>query len=302
MLDHVVIQFDPSNLLILNLIMALMMFGVSLGLKTSDFSAILKAPKAPITGLLAQFLLLPAATYGFILLVTPDPGLALGMMLVSACPGGSFSNIMTFIARGNVATSVSMTAISSVGALVLTPFNFLFYANAYEPTRNLVDAIAMDSSQIFMLIFLVLGIPLALGMLTGRKFPQLLKRIEQPMRWVALAVFLLFVIIAFKANFKLFITHYAAFIGLVIAHNSLALGLGYGLARLTRQSAADVRAVTLEVGIQNSGLGLIILFTFMSNQGGAILIAAFWGVWHIVSGLTLSTFWSKRALQPKAKA
>lgn len=296
MLDQVTIQFDPSSLFILNLTMALMMFGVSLGLKVSDFSAILKAPKAPLTGLFTQFFLLPACTYGFILLVKPDPGLALGMMLVSACPGGSFSNIMTFIARGNVATSVSMTAISSVGALVLTPMNFLFYANAYAPTRSLVDAIAMDSGQVFILIFLVLGIPLALGMLTGRKFPQLLKRIEQPMRWIALGVFLLFVIVAFQANFKLFLTHYASFIGLVIAHNALALGLGYSLARLTGQSAADIRAVTLEVGIQNSGLGLVILFTFMSDQGGAILIAAFWGVWHIVSGLSLSTFWSKRTL------
>jgi len=300
MLDHVSIQFDPSSLLILNMIMALMMFGVSLGLKVSDFTAVLKSPKAPLTGLATQFLLLPAFTYGLILLVKPDPGLALGMMLVSACPGGSFSNIMTFIARGNVATSVSMTAISSVGALFLTPLNFLFYAKAYAPTRGLVDAIAMDSSQVFILIFLVLGVPLALGMLTGHKFPQLLKRIEQPMRWVALSVFLLFVTVAFRTNFHLFLTYYASFIGLVIAHNGLALGLGYSLARLTRQSAANVRAVTLEVGIQNSGLGLVILFTFMGDQGGAILIAAFWGVWHIVSGLTLSTFWSRRKLTNEA--
>ncbi len=300
MLDHITIQFDPSSLIILNIIMALMMFGVSLGLKTSDFTAILKAPKAPLTGLATQFLLLPAFTYGFILIIKPDPGLALGMMLVSACPGGSFSNVMTFLARGNVATSVSMTAISSVGALFLTPLNFLFYANAYEPTRHLVDAIALDSGQVFILIFLVLGVPLALGMFTGHKFPQLLKRIEQPMRWVALGVFLLFVTIAFRANFTLFLAHYSSFIGLVIAHNGLALVLGYSLARMTRQSAADVRAVTLEVGIQNSGLGLVILFTFMSDQGGAILIAAFWGVWHIVSGITLSTFWSRRKLPEQA--
>ncbi|WP_198683938.1 bile acid:sodium symporter family protein [Aliidiomarina celeris] len=298
MFDHISIQFDPSSLIILNITMALMMFGVSLGLKVSDFTAILKAPKAPLTGLVTQFLVLPAATFGLVVLTKPDPGLALGMMLVSACPGGAFSNVMTFLARGNVATSVSMTAVSSTAALVLTPLNFLFYANAYPPAAAVVDTIALNVGQVFILITLVLGVPLALGMWTGHKFPALIEKTEKPMRYIALFIFLAFVAVAFSANFSLFVQHYAAFVGFVVAHNAIALGLGYGISRATRQSAADVRAVTLEVGIQNSGLGLVILFTFMPDQGGAVLIAAFWGVWHLVSGISLSTFWSRRAPLP----
>ncbi|RTE85940.1 MULTISPECIES: bile acid:sodium symporter family protein [Gammaproteobacteria] len=300
MLDQVTIEFNPSSLVILNITMALMMFGVSLGLKVSDFKAILKSPKAPVTGLITQFFILPAATFGLIVWLQPEPGLALGMMLVSACPGGSFSNVMTFLARGNVATSVSMTAVSSAASLLLTPLNFLFYANAYEPTANIVDSIALDPIQVVVLVVLVLGIPLLLGMTVGNRFPNLLPRIETPFRWTALGIFLVFVAIAFKTNFSLFLEHYAAFAGYVLLHNALALSLGYGMAKLTRQPEADVRAVTLEVGIQNSGLGLVILFTFMANQGAAILIAAFWGIWHLVSGISLSTFWSRRP--PEATA
>jgi BASS family bile acid:Na+ symporter len=291
--DTITIEFDASRLLFLNITMALMMFGVSLGLKLSDFSAIIKTPKAPITGLLVQFLLLPAATFGLIVAFQPDAGFALGMMLVSACPGGAFSNVMTFLARGNVATSVSMTAVSSTAALVLTPVNFLFYANAYAPTSAIIDNIALDPTQVFLFIAFVLGIPLALGMWVGHHFPQLIAVTEKPLRWLALMVFLAFVALAFSANFSLFMAHYVAFVGFVVVHNTLALLLGYGAARISKQTAADRRAVTLEVGIQNSGLGLVILFTFMPTQGGAILIAAFWGIWHLISGLTLSLIWSR---------
>lgn len=296
MLDHVTIEFDPASLILLNLIMAVMMFGVSLGLKVSDFTAVLKAPKAPITGLVAQFVLLPAMTFGLILALQPDPGLALGMMLVAACPGGNFSNLMTFLARGNVATSVSMTAVSSTAALVLTPLNFLLYANAYAPTQALVTSFAIDPLQVLGLMLLVLGVPLVLGMWTGARWPQLLPRIERPFRVVSLLIFLAFVGIAFGANFELFTQYFHRFVGYVVLQNGLALTVGFALATLMAQSRGDRRAVTLEVGIQNSGLALVILFTFMPNQGGAILIAAFWGVWHLVTGIALSTFWSRRPI------
>jgi len=296
MLDHVTIEFDPASLILLNLIMAVMMFGVSLGLKVSDFTAVLKAPKAPITGLVAQFVLLPAMTFGLILVLQPDPGLALGMMLVAACPGGNFSNLMTFLARGNVATSVSMTAVSSTAALVLTPLNFLLYANAYAPTQALVTSFAIDPLQVLGLMLLVLGVPLVLGMWTGARWPQLLPRIERPFRVVSLLIFLAFVGLAFGANFELFTQYFHRFVGYVVLQNGLALTVGFALATLTAQSRGDRRAVTLEVGIQNSGLALVILFTFMPNQGGAILIAAFWGVWHLVTGIALSTFWSRRPI------
>lgn len=297
MLDQVRIDFDPSSLDLLNALLALMMFAAALSVRSADFRYILRSPKAPIIGLICQFLLLPAATYGLTRLLQLSPSIALGMILVAACPGGSFSNIMTWLSRGHLATSVSMTAMSSTAALVMTPLNFMFYAQLNPATRPIVEAIAVEPWQMMKLVAMVLVIPLFLGMFTGQRFPAFARRADRPARWLSLLVFLVFVAIAFTRNGSLFMQHAASFAGLVILHNAVALGLGWGSARLARLSEAERRAVTLEVGIQNSGLGLIILFSFYPHLGGMMLIAAFWGVWHLVSGLTLSAFWSRRPPQ-----
>jgi len=293
-LDQVRIDFDPSSLDLLNALLALMMFAAALSVRSTDFRYILRSPKAPIIGLICQFLLLPAATYGLTRLLNLSPSIALGMILVAACPGGSFSNIMTWFSRGHLATSVSMTAISSTAALVMTPLNFMFYAQLNPETRPIVEAIAVEPWQMMKLVALVLVIPLFLGMFTGQRFPGFARRADRPARWLSVLVFLLFVAIAFSRNGGLFVQHAASFAGLVMLHNAVALGLGWSAGRLARLSEAERRAVTLEVGIQNSGLGLIILFSFYPHLGGMMLIAAFWGVWHLVSGLTLSAFWSRR--------
>jgi len=290
------IVFDPASLIMLNVIMALMMFGVSLTLRLEDFKRIILAPIAPIAGLFAQFFLLPLATCLFTWALNVDPDLALGMILVASCPGGSFSNIMTWLARGNVAVSVSMTAVSSLVATVLTPLNFAFYGWLNPHTRQYLTQITLEPSSILLLVLLVLAVPLVIGMLTGRKFPNLVARSEKPLRIVSLLVFLAFVAIAFSNNFDLFIERFNSFFWLVVAHNLLALSLGYGMGKALKLPVADRRAVTMEVGIQNSGLGLVILFTFFPQAGGMMLITAFWGVWHLVSGLTLSQIWARRPL------
>jgi BASS family bile acid:Na+ symporter len=288
------VQFDPTSLIILNAILALMMFGVSLNLKPADFRRVLTIPRAPIAGLLAQFLLLPLATCLFTWALEVDPQLALGMILVASCPGGSFSNIMTWLGKGSVAVSVSMTAVSSLAATVLTPLNFAFYGWLNPHTRGYLQEIALQPENILMLVLLVLALPLILGMLTGGRFPKLAVRSEKSLRFMSLLVFLAFVAIAFLNNVDLFLAKFHTFFWLAVGHNLLALTLGYGMARLMKLSVADGRAVTMEVGIQNSGLGLVILFTFFPEAGGMMLITAFWGVWHLVSGLTLSQIWARR--------
>ena len=294
-MEPVNIQFDPSSLVMINIILAVMMFGVSLDLRLDDFKRIVREPKAPVIGLLAQFVLLPALTCLACWALRIEPMLALGMMLVAACPGGSFSNIMTWMARGNVAVSVSMTAVSSLAASVLTPLNFGFYAWLNPLTRPLLTEIAMDPISLLLLVLLVLGLPLIAGMWIGRRFPSLSLKVEKPLRIFALLVMLAFVTLAFSRNFDQFIAHFHLFFWLVVAHNALALAVGYGCARLSGLPAADRRAITLEVGIQNSALGLVIIFTFFPQASGMLLIAAFWGCWHLVSGLTLAFIWSRSA-------
>src|SRR5690606_895333 len=193
------------SLVILNLLLALMMFGVSLTLKPADFRLVLTQPRTVFAGRFAQFPLLPAATSFATWFFGIDPELSLGMILVAACPGGAFSNSMTWLARGNVAVSVSMTAVSSLAATVLTPFNFALYGWLNPNTRDLLVSIAVDGSNIVLLVLVVLGLPLLLGMWIGRLFRGLAARVEPPLRIFALLVFLAFVAIAFSNNFTLFV-------------------------------------------------------------------------------------------------
>ncbi|AFU98440.1 bile acid:sodium symporter family protein [Simiduia agarivorans] len=289
------VSFSSGQLVLLNAILALMIFGVSLGLKPGDFARILKAPKAPITGLAAQFILLPAFTSLGIWWLAPDPAIALGMLLVAACPGGNFSNIMTWIARGDVAVSVSMTAVSSLAAVVLTPFNFAFYASLNPVTQPLVSSIAIDPWQMISLFVLVLIIPLALGMLVGARFPRWVDKTEAPFRIISMLILFVFVGIALWQNLDAIALVLGPVILWVIVHNAFALGVGNLSARLLKLRPSEQRAITLEVGIQNSALGLAILFTFFADQRAMILVAGFWGIWHLVTGTSLAYFWSRRA-------
>jgi len=287
------VQFSSENLLILNVILAFMMFGVSLSLTGEDFRRVLKRPDAPIVGLLAQFVLLPAATCLTTWFFEVDPEMALGMILVASCPGGSFSNIMTWLARANVAVSVSMTAVSSLAAMVLTPFTFALDGWLNPHTRSMLTDIQLDSMNILILVALVLGLPLLVGMMTGKLFPRFAARAEKPMRVITLLVLLLFVGVAFGNNMEVFLATADRIVILVVLQNLLALGMGAFAGGLTGLPRQDRRAITMEVGIQNSGLGLAILFTFFPQASGMILIAAFWGVWHLISGLLLAWWWSR---------
>ncbi len=287
------IQFSSENLLILNVILAFMMFGVSLSLTGEDFRRVLKRPDAPIVGLLAQFVLLPAATCLTTWFFEVEPEMALGMILVASCPGGAFSNIMTWLARANVAVSVSMTAVSSLAAMVMTPFNFALYGWLNPHTRSMLTEIQLDSMNILILVALVLGLPLLVGMMTGKLFPRFAARAEKPMRVITLLVLLLFVGVAFGNNMDVFLATADRIVILVVLQNLLALGMGAFAGGLTGLPRQDRRAITMEVGIQNSGLGLAILFTFFPEASGMILIAAFWGVWHLISGLLLAWWWSR---------
>ena len=293
---------SPAALIALNAILAFMMFGVSLGLRSADFRRVMRRPVAPITGLVAQFLLLPAITCLATWALDVSPGLALGMILVSCCPGGTFSNVMTWIGRANVATSVSMTAISSLAAVVMTPFNFALYGSLNPHTRDLLQAIALPAENMVLIVVMVLAVPMVLGMLVGARYPRFAERSERYFRSASLLVFLLFVAISFSKHWQTALQIAGSVLVLVVAHNALAFLIGDLSSRAARLPERDRRAVTMEVGIQNSGLALAILFTFYPQAGEMLVIAGFWGVWHLVSGLTLAGYWnytnSRRAAMP----
>ncbi len=268
-------------------------FSIALDLRLSDFGRLIKSPKPMLTGIAAQFLLLPALTFLLVLALEPRPSIALGLILVAACPGGNISNFITHRAGGNAALSVSMTGVATLGAILLTPLNIGFWGSLYPPTREILRATVIDPVSVAITVGLMLVLPLCLGVLINSRLPDLAARIRKPLQWLSMAIFVAFIVLALAANWGFFLNYVAAVALLVFLHNGLALGAGYGAARLAGLSEYDRRAVTIETGIQNSGLGLILIFGFFHGLGGMAVVAAFWGIWHAISGIALAAIWSR---------
>lgn len=299
-IDLIRLNFNPQSLWTLNAIVGFVMFGVALDLRVADFRSTIRSPKAVMIGLVTQFLLLPAATFALVAAIQPGPGVALGMILVAACPGGNISNFIVHYAKGNTALSITMTAVSTAAAIVMTPLNISLWGNILPQTQAILREVALDPAEMLLLVFLLLGLPLAAGMLKAAYFPRLAAVARKPMKIFSLAVFGLFIIGALGANWRHFIDHIGAVAFAVLLHNAVALSTGYGAARLAGLPERDRRAVAIEVGIQNTALGLILIFNFFDGMGGMAIIAAWWGIWHIVSGLAVGTFWARRAPSPTA--
>jgi len=278
----------------MNLCLAIVMFGVALGIRTVDFKNLLKQPRAGFLGIFSQFIFLPAITFGLVLLIKPTPSVALGLIMVASCPGGNVSNFMTHLAGGNTALSVSLTAFASLAAIVMTPINLQFWGNQYEPTRQILQQVSVDPVSMIRTVSLIMGLPLVLGMWCQHRWPLLADKMVKWLQPLSIVILIAFVAVAFGANFDIFlqVIHIIALI--VLAHNALALSGGYLLARVFSLPLRERKTLTIETGIQNSGLGLILIFTFFDGLGGMALIAGWWGVWDIVSGLTVSWLWRKK--------
>lgn len=292
-IDSVVLNFSPTSLTVLNMVLAIVMFSIALELKPSDFRRLAQAPKALMTGLFSQFILLPLLTFCLVLLTRPQPSIALGLILVAACPGGNISNFITYRAGGNAALSVSLTAFSTVGAIILTPANIAFWGSLYGPTREILQKTSIDPVSVAITVGLMLVLPLCLGMLLNVRRPDLSARLRTPLQYLSMGIFIAFVILALAANWGLFLQYATVVAALVLLHNALALASGYGVATLAGLSAFDRRAITIETGIQNSGLGLILIFGFFDGLGGMAVVAAFWGMWHIISGIALASLMAR---------
>mgnify|MGYP001824330264 FL=1 len=295
-IDQARLNFNPQGLFIINAAIGLMMLGVALELKLDDFKRIFVAPKAPVIGLIAQFVLLPAFTFLLTLIINPPASIALGMILVAACPGGNLSNIMTYLARGNCAISVSMTAVSTVAAIVMTPINLALWGSLNPQTAAILRKVSLSPLDVFITVFVILGVPLCIGLLISRSFPALAAKVRKPFKIFSLVFFIGIVGAALGINWQNFLNYVGlVFIGVLI-HNALALNLGYWSGRLCGLPEPDNRAVSIEVGIQNSGLGLVLVFNFFDGLGGMAILVAWWGIWHIIAGLVTAFIFSRRPL------
>lgn len=290
------------------------MFGVALEIKIEHFRKLIANPRSAIVGFASQFIALPLITFLFVIALKNylTPTMALGMILVAACPGGNISNFISSLAKGNVALSVSLTAIATVGAVFFTPLNFALWGgwfiefNAQHTAASLVRPLEIDVYQMFQTVFIILGLPLILGIFINHKFPLFTSRIVKPIKQLSIIIFVAIVILALKNNFSFFLKAIEFIFLIVLIHNAIAFATGYYLGKVFKRPLIDRRTISIETGIQNSGLALVLIFNpkiFPPEMelGGMAIIAAWWGIWHILAGLFMAGYWTRFSYGLKAK-
>lgn len=295
-LDKAVLKFDDKNIFIMNLSLGFIMFGVALQLKIDDFKRVFSAPKSVLIGFVSQFIALPFLTFLVVWVFKPMPSVAMGMMIVAACPGGNISNFMTSLANGNTALSVCMTAIASVFAVIMTPLNISIYGGLYPPTASILNEVSLEFLAMLKIVGMILLIPLILGMMVRYYKPNIADILHKFTHYGSMIIFGLIIVFAFFANMNLFLKYIHLVIFVVFAHNAIGIFTGFGLARLFKLPSKDQKTLAIETGIQNSGLGLGLIFSFFDGMGGMVIVAGWWGIWHIVSGLSLAYFFRNRTL------
>ena len=302
-LDEINLNFNEAGLLVLNITLAFIMFGVALGLKVDNFKEVVFNPKSAVIGIFSQFVLMPAMTFLLILAIQPSASVAMGMILVAACPGGNISNFITSLAKGNVELSVSLTGIADLSAIVMTPFNFAFWAGMYSVTSEMAIPISIDLYEMFKTMIVLLAIPITIGMLFAYKLPKITKVIIKPIKFLSILIFLGYIVGALALNFDYFIEYIHLIVLIVLIHNALAFATGFAMSKIFRLSERNTRTITIETGIQNSGLGLVLIFNpnLFNGLGGMAFIAAWWGLWHIVSGMAIGFFWGTKPVESMIK-
>lgn len=298
LIDSIQVTMNAGGMNTINIVLAFVMFGVALGIKPKIFVEVFKKPKSVLLGMCCQLVLLPLLTFLLALALGKSISwtMAIGMILVASCPGGNISNFMSSLSKANIELSVSLTAISTALAIFLTPFNFWLYGNLYLRFADIageVPQLVIPLWDVFKTIVILLGIPLTLGILTSHYLPKVADKLKKPMQWFSIIFFVAMVVLSFAGNIHAFLRCIKYIFIVVLIHNLLALLTGFSVGSLFKVSEADRRTLTIETGIQNSGLGLVLLLgtTIFANfpaHGGTLVITAWWGVWHIISGLTVS--------------
>lgn len=300
-IDAIRINFNPDQLFVLNVCLGFLMFGVALDLKKENFLYIFKHPRIAFIGMSSQFIILPVLSVILILILKPPTSIALGMILVASCPGGNVSNFAVHLSKANAALSVLLTSISTLAAIVVTPFYFRYLSIFIPGTEVYAQELHVNPQDMAGTIIRLIVVPLILGMWINSRFEDFTQKIKKPVRILSMIIFLSFVVFAIYGNFENIKNYLHLVFFLVLVHNLMGLSAGYYWAKLFRLPNTDAQAISLETGIQNSGLGLILIFNFFNGLGGMAMVAAWWGVWHLISAFSLAMFWKRRNSMAKQR-
>lgn len=297
-IDQAMFNFSPRSGLAVAVMVGFLVFAVALDLTWEQLRRVLRRPKAPGIGLLAQYLILPGVAFGIGLLMAGTPSIALGLLLVACCPAGALSNYLTGVARGSVATSVSMTAVSTLLSVVFTPLLFAFWASLNPATRTVLAQIEIDPRRVLMVLLIMLVVPVAAGMTIRARRPGTAERIRPWARRIAGIVFAVVVAILLLGNIEVLGAFARTALPPVLVTFVLAVALGWGLARVSGLAAADRRAVTLEVAFQNVALAIGLAVGFFPALAGVAITSILWGVVHLTLGFAIAAIWASPAFRP----
>ncbi len=297
-IDQATFEFDPKFGIIIGVLVAIMVFAVALDLRWDQFRRVFRSPKAPLIGLVAQLIILPAVAFAIGRWLVDTPSVALGLFLVASCPGGSVSNYMTSLARGDVATSVTITAVITVTCIVTTPLVFTFLASADPATLALLREIGIEPGELAAMFLITVAVPIAGGMLLAARRPALAAKIRVWARRVSMVLFVLIVVTGTLLNVKLMLDYASEALLPVALACAAALAVGWGLSRLVGLNAADRRAVTIEAGGQQAGLAIGIAVAFFPSLTGVAVTGAIWGAVQIVLIVPLVGLWSRMPPPP----
>lgn len=264
-------------------LLGLIMFGMGISLRPADFGNALKQPRILIIGLLLQFMLMPLFAWGISVLMALPPLLLAGMVLVGTSPGGTASNVITYLAKGDLALSITLTTISTLVAVIATPYLTLLYAGQTVP----VDATAMLLSIVKIVL-----LPVFLGVAVNVLFGKKLEKVKDVFPLISVIAIVVIIAIVVALNAGRLADMALVLVAAVMLHNALGLASGYGIAKLLGYNEKTSRTLAIEVGMQNSGLAVALASKYFG--AAAALPGALFSIWHNLSGSLLAAIWSSK--------
>lgn len=286
--ETVTLSVGPITQLLLAMSLAFTMLTVATGLRTQDFAFVRAHPTSIFIGFCAQVVALPVITLFLIKVLQVSSGLALGMIIVAACPGGAMSNLITKIAGADAAYSVALTMLSSVFSALLLPVAILFWISFHAPASGLIDQINIDRTAFVIRTTLILLVPLGLGLGLSQYKPALSAKLHKKFMPISVMILFILIIAGLIANKDILLSHGAQMVPLVVLHNAVAFLIGGLIGYTFLKDRRKSRALVFEVGIQNAGLGLIIVMAELGGVGEAALLVGTWSIWHLIGGFTLA--------------
>jgi len=267
----------------ITILLGVIMFGMGMTLRVEDFQEIFRRPRDVLIGLLAQFTIMPLLAYGLAIIFQLPPELALGVILVGTCPGGTASNVMTYLAKGDLALSVSMSMASTILAPIVTPLLTWKLAGAW---------VEISLADMMLSIVQVVIAPILLGIIVNKFFGDFVKRIINFLPVVSIVAILLILGGVVSVNAERILATGLMVMLVVVCHNLLGYVLGFGAAKIFNLNMAKTKAISIEVGMQNSGLAVSLAMIHFS--AAAAIPGALFSVWHNISGSIFANFLSSR--------